>query len=136
VLLSQIKTDSAILQKVFSFWEEARPNLSTFPLENYEPRTRSMQSVLGIEGASQKQVLKQPDVLMLLYLISEQYSVTSSEGSYGTIGYDAIALIQFLTATVSPARSPGPDLFLYAAQQLGLEPAYCVVLEVNWIGEV
>ncbi|NEO71512.1 hypothetical protein [Moorena sp. SIO3H5] len=91
MLLSQIKTDSAILQKVFSFWEEARPNLSTFPLENYEPRTRSMQSVLGIEGASQKQVLKQPDVRMLLYLIREQYGLTSSEGSYGTIGYGAIA---------------------------------------------
>ena len=74
MVLSQIKTDSAILQKVFSFWEEARPNLSTFPLEDYEPRT-------GSDG----------------------YSVTRSK--------------------------PAPDIFLHAAQQLGLEPAYCVVVE-------
>jgi beta-phosphoglucomutase len=38
-------------------------------LNDYEPRTRSMQSILGIEGANQRQVLKQADVLMLLYLL-------------------------------------------------------------------
>ncbi|MBD2578808.1 beta-phosphoglucomutase [Oscillatoria sp. FACHB-1406] len=38
-------------------------------LADYEPRTRSMQAILGIEGANDRQVLKQPDVLMLLYLM-------------------------------------------------------------------
>ncbi len=38
-----------------------------------EPRTKSAQVVLGIEGANETQVLKQPDVLMLLYLLRERY---------------------------------------------------------------
>lgn len=42
-------------------------------LADYEPRTKSMQSLLGTEGANQAQVLKQADVLMLLYLLSERY---------------------------------------------------------------
>jgi len=36
-----------------------------------EPRTRSMQAILGIDGANKRQVLKQPDVLMLLYLMRQ-----------------------------------------------------------------
>ena len=40
-------------------------------LADYEPRTKSMQVILGIEGANQRQVLKQPDVLMLLYLLRQ-----------------------------------------------------------------
>ncbi|MBD2343145.1 beta-phosphoglucomutase [Anabaena subtropica] len=43
--------------------------LQDINLADYEPRQRSMQAVLGIEGANQHQVLKQPDVLMLLYLM-------------------------------------------------------------------
>ncbi|TVP62152.1 MAG: beta-phosphoglucomutase [Nodularia sp. (in: Bacteria)] len=47
-----------------------------FQLENinwndYEPRTQSMQGILGIEKTNKLQVLKQPDVLMLLYLMRE-----------------------------------------------------------------
>lgn len=43
-------------------------------LTEWEPRTRSMQAILGIEGANQRQVLKQADVLMLLYLLRDRYS--------------------------------------------------------------
>jgi beta-phosphoglucomutase len=43
--------------------------LKDINLADYEPRTKSMQALLGIEGANQQQVLKQPDVLMLLYLM-------------------------------------------------------------------
>jgi len=42
-------------------------------LDDYEPRTKSMQGLLGIEATSQKQILKQPDVLMLLYLLRDSY---------------------------------------------------------------
>lgn len=38
---------------------------------DYESRTQSMQALFGVEGAKQRQVLKQPDVLMLLYLLRE-----------------------------------------------------------------
>jgi kojibiose phosphorylase len=39
-----------------------------------EPRTESAQAIFGIEGANQTQVLKQPDVLILLYLLQQDYS--------------------------------------------------------------
>jgi kojibiose phosphorylase len=40
-------------------------------LPGLEPRSQSVQSLLGIEGVSKTQVLKQPDVLMLFYLLPE-----------------------------------------------------------------
>jgi beta-phosphoglucomutase len=57
--------------------------LEDLNLENYEPRTRSMQALLGIEGANQRQVLKQPDVLMLLYLMRG-----NAAGASSSLGYD------------------------------------------------
>jgi beta-phosphoglucomutase len=38
-------------------------------ISDYEPRTRSIQSALGMAKTNQSQVIKQPDVLMLLYLL-------------------------------------------------------------------
>jgi kojibiose phosphorylase len=46
-------------------------SLEDIDLAEYEPRTRSMQAILGIDGANKRQVLKQPDVLMLFYLMRE-----------------------------------------------------------------
>jgi trehalose/maltose hydrolase-like predicted phosphorylase len=43
--------------------------LQDINLNDYEPRERSIQAVLGISETNQRQVLKQPDVLMLLYLM-------------------------------------------------------------------
>jgi beta-phosphoglucomutase len=43
--------------------------LQDINLSDYEPRDRSIQAVLGIDETNQRQVLKQPDVLMLLYLM-------------------------------------------------------------------
>ncbi|MFM6067616.1 MAG: beta-phosphoglucomutase [Sphaerospermopsis kisseleviana] len=45
--------------------------LDDINLADYEPRHKSMQAILGIEGANKHQVLKQPDVLMILYLMRE-----------------------------------------------------------------
>jgi beta-phosphoglucomutase len=45
--------------------------LEDINLDDYEPRSKSMQGILGIEAANKRQVLKQPDVLMLLYLMRE-----------------------------------------------------------------
>ncbi len=43
--------------------------LQDIDLSDYEPRTKSIQSVLGMAKTNQSQVIKQPDVLMLLYLL-------------------------------------------------------------------
>ncbi len=45
--------------------------LKDIDLSEYEPRKRSIQAVLGMDETNQRQVLKQPDVLMLLYLMRD-----------------------------------------------------------------
>lgn len=54
--------------------------LDDIDLQSYEPRDRSMQVILGIEGANKRQVLKQPDVLMLMYLLRQAAFVDQTEG--------------------------------------------------------
>jgi trehalose/maltose hydrolase-like predicted phosphorylase len=44
-----------------------------------EPRRRSIQSLLGIERTNQVQALKQADVLMLLYLLGDQYNLETKQ---------------------------------------------------------
>ncbi|WP_254721664.1 glycoside hydrolase family 65 protein [Kovacikia minuta] len=57
-------------------------DLEDLNLEEYEPRTRSMQAILGIEGAKQRQVLKQPDVLMLMYLLRQGIFLNPTEDGF------------------------------------------------------
>jgi len=45
--------------------------LKDINLSHYEPRSRSIQSILGMDETNHTQVLKQPDVLMLLYLMRD-----------------------------------------------------------------
>jgi kojibiose phosphorylase len=43
-------------------------------LAGLEPRSKSVQELFGIEGAAETQVIKQPDVLMLQYLLRGEFS--------------------------------------------------------------
>ncbi len=54
-------------------------DLEDIDLRAYEPRHQSMQAILGIEGANRRQVLKQPDVLMLLYLLPDRFGPRALE---------------------------------------------------------
>ncbi len=47
--------------------------LADLDWQSLEPRTQPVQMVLGIEGANEVQALKQPDVLMMLYLLGDEY---------------------------------------------------------------
>ncbi|WP_013324824.1 beta-phosphoglucomutase [Gloeothece verrucosa] len=58
---------TGLIEQYQGFFELEDINLAA-----YEPRSLSMQVILGIEGANQRQVLKQPDVLMLLYLMRKR----------------------------------------------------------------
>jgi trehalose/maltose hydrolase-like predicted phosphorylase len=51
-------------------------------LKTMEPRSQSVQALLGIEGACETQVLKQPDVLMLLYLLPDLYDERVLRANY------------------------------------------------------
>jgi kojibiose phosphorylase len=50
--------------------------LKDIRLSDYEPRDRSIQTILGVGETNQWQVLKQPDVLMLLYLMRDVQTVS------------------------------------------------------------
>lgn len=67
-----------IIEKIYTGFDEASGlfeqfagfyNLKSLDLASIEPRTRSVQSILGVEEAQKFQIIKQPDVLMLLYLL-------------------------------------------------------------------
>ena len=47
-----------------------------------EPRTRSAQEIFGIEGCNETQILKQPDVLMMQYILRDHYSDESVRVNY------------------------------------------------------
>lgn len=47
-----------------------------------EPRTESLQSIFGIEGVNETQILKQPDVLMLMYLLPDLYNFETVKANY------------------------------------------------------
>ncbi|WP_392481215.1 beta-phosphoglucomutase [Nostoc sp. C110] len=53
--------------------------LEDINLADYEPRDRSMQPILGVEKINKYQVIKQPDILMLLYLMRESADFPYSE---------------------------------------------------------
>lgn len=46
-------------------------------LQALEPRARSVQALLGIKATNETQVLKQPDVLMLLFLLPDEFDAAT-----------------------------------------------------------
>ncbi len=47
-----------------------------------EPRNRSVQSLLGIKATNETQVLKQPDVLMLLYMLPNEFDEATMRANW------------------------------------------------------
>ncbi len=47
-----------------------------------EPRTRSVQEIFGIEGCNETQILKQPDVLMMQFLLRDHYTDAQIRANY------------------------------------------------------
>jgi trehalose/maltose hydrolase-like predicted phosphorylase len=75
---SELKLWQKVIDQIFISYDPATGLIEQFDgyfkrtdvdLHALEPRTESVQSLLGIEGACDTQVLKQPDVLMLFYLL-------------------------------------------------------------------
>ncbi|MGE5222097.1 MAG: beta-phosphoglucomutase [Omnitrophica WOR_2 bacterium] len=91
-------------------------NLKDIDLASYEPRQRSMQAILGIIPAQEYQVIKQPDVLMLLYLLADEVDpgVLKANYEYYTPRTD-----------LSYGSSLGPAIQVILSVRLGeIEPAY------------
>jgi kojibiose phosphorylase len=62
-------SENGLIEQFEGFYQRRYVDLAAM-----EPRTESAQVVFGIEGANQTQVLKQPDVLILLYLLRQDYT--------------------------------------------------------------
>ncbi|MGD2178236.1 MAG: glycoside hydrolase family 65 protein [Anaerolineae bacterium] len=85
-------------------------SLEAVELDDYEPRSHSMQAELGVEGIQNYQVIKQPDVLMLLYLLRDAYGEKTLR-----INWD-----YYLPCTdLSHGSSLGPSIHAALAARLG-----------------
>jgi kojibiose phosphorylase len=62
-------TPSGLVEQFKGYFQRREVDLAAM-----EPREESVQAILGIEQANQTQVIKQPDVLMLMYLLRQDYS--------------------------------------------------------------
>ena len=80
-----------------------------------EPRTLSMQAIEGIEGINETQVLKQADVLMLMYLLPELYDEDTVKSNFDY--YDARTDHTF-------GSSLGPSIAAIMACRVGHPSAY------------
>jgi len=99
-------------------------DLNDVDLADYEPRRISMQALLGIEEAQRYQVLKQPDVLMLLYLLRDRYDQETLR-----INWDYYTPRTDLTY----GSSLGPSIHALLAARLGEpEAAYEHFMHAAW----
>lgn len=91
---------------------------------DFDPRTESVQSILGIEGANSAQVLKQPDVMMLMYLLPELFSKEIIQANYDyytprtdlTFGSSLGPSIQAIMATHLGSQEDAYENFMRAAR--------------------
>lgn len=60
---------SGLIEQFEGFYQQTYVDLAAL-----EPRTRSVQEIFGIQEASNIQVLKQPDVLMMQYMLRDHYT--------------------------------------------------------------
>ncbi|WP_341530763.1 beta-phosphoglucomutase [Nostoc sp. UHCC 0302] len=88
--------------------------LEDIDLAKYEPRDRSIQAILGIEETNKRQVLKQPDVLMLLYLMRQSKDFPYNEKALQT-NWDYYAP----RTDITYGSSLGPAIHAILASDLG-----------------
>jgi kojibiose phosphorylase len=68
---------SGLIEQFEGYYQRKEVDLAAM-----EPRTKSVQEIFGIEGCNETQILKQPDVLMLQYLLREHYTDESVRVNY------------------------------------------------------
>jgi kojibiose phosphorylase len=94
--------------------------LDDLDLSKYEPREKSIQIILGMEKTNTAQVIKQPDVLMLLYLMRESADFPYNQQTL-QVNWDYYAP----RTDISYGSSLGPAIHAILAADLGKsEEAY------------
>lgn len=87
----EIKAWSEIKDKIYIGYDEDSNiyeqfkgyfDLEYINVKDYEPRTAAMDIILGIEKTKETQVIKQPDVIMFLFLLANEFSREVIEANY------------------------------------------------------
>lgn len=119
---NQENQETEVIEQCDGFFQ-----LKDIDLSTYEPRDRSIQAVLGMDATNESQVLKQPDVLMLLYLMrdhpefSDRYDWLQKNWNYyaprtdSTYGSSLTSAIHAIIAANVGAASEADHHFLRAA---------------------
>ena len=81
-----------------------------------------------------------PDVAEVIANLGKPYCIASSSSpmraakSLAMVGLGHLAGPKLFTSTMVANGKPAPDLFLHAAQQMGADPARCLVIEDSLTG--
>jgi trehalose/maltose hydrolase-like predicted phosphorylase len=70
-------TDHGIIEQFDGFFD-----LDYVDFSQYADRKKSMQEIFGIEGTQKVMALKQADVVMLMYLLRDQFALQTIEANY------------------------------------------------------
>nr|MBI2905846.1 glycoside hydrolase family 65 protein [Chloroflexota bacterium] len=68
---------TSLIEQFDGYFERRDVNLA-----EHLPRTASMQVLLGIEGVNQTQILKQPDALMLFFMLRDRYDARTLRANW------------------------------------------------------
>ncbi len=68
---------NGLIEQFEGYFERQDVDLAAF-----EPRTKSMQEILGIEACAETQIIKQPDVLQLQFLLRDHYTEDQIRANY------------------------------------------------------
>lgn len=88
---SELKAWQDVIDQIFIAYDPRTKLIEQFrgyfqrkdvDLTSLEPRQESVQALFGIEETNQTQVLKQPDVLMLLYLLPDEFDYETLQVNY------------------------------------------------------
>lgn len=63
-------SETGVIEQFDGFYD-----LEYVNFDDYEPRNKSMQGILGVEATQARQILKQPDVLMLFYMMRDRFDL-------------------------------------------------------------
>jgi kojibiose phosphorylase len=113
------ESSSGLIEQFAGYFERTDALASDF-----DPRSESVQSILGIEGANAVQVLKQPDVMMLMYLLPELFNPETIRANYDyytprtdlTFGSSLGPSIQAIMATRVGSQKDAYENFMHAAR--------------------
>jgi len=114
--------DTGLIEQFEGFFK-----LKDIQLKDYEPRHQSIQAVLGLSETNKWQVLKQPDVLMLFYLMRfSQESPYSQDALQKNWDYYAAR------TDITYGSSLGPAIHAILASDVG-EDAYNQFMQAAWV---